>query len=74
LRSERRGLERSLPPKDEELVSLHPRAAEKFAETVRTLESVLSAGATQDIEAIGLIRELIQRIVASPTPKGDPMN
>lgn len=73
LEAERRELDRSLPRKDEELVSLHPRAAEKFAETVRTLESVLSAGSTQDVEAIGLIRELIQRIVASPTPKGDPM-
>lgn len=73
LEAERTNLTRESAPAGD-VVSLHPKAAALYAETVRNLHSVLSAGRETSRQAIDLVRELIDKIIATPDEGGGPMN
>ncbi|MBN9353903.1 MAG: hypothetical protein J0H04_07935 [Hyphomicrobium denitrificans] len=62
----RRELERRIPKTTAEVVVLHPKAAEMYADTVRQIHAVLGAGENSNREVTELVRELIQRIDAIP--------
>jgi DNA invertase Pin-like site-specific DNA recombinase len=66
LEAERRELERRLP-KTANVVSLHPRAAEMYADTVRQIHVALGSGENANREAIELVRELVERIDVTPS-------
>ncbi len=70
LEVERRELERRVPKPTTEVVVLHPKAAEMYADTVRQIHAVLGSRENSNSEAIELVRELVERIEA--TPNVDP--
>ncbi|MBS0269332.1 MAG: recombinase zinc beta ribbon domain-containing protein [Proteobacteria bacterium] len=72
LEAERRKLEQAKPGKAD-VVAVHPKVGSVFAETVRKLQDVLGAGRPNTVQAVGFVRELIDRIEINPTPKGTPV-
>ena len=67
LEAERQELERRLPKASANVVSLHPRAAEMYADTVRQIHVALGSGENANREAIKLVRELVERIDVTPS-------
>lgn len=67
LEAERRDLERRVPKAAANVVSLHPRAAEMYADTVRQIHVALGSGENANREAFELVRELVERIDTTPS-------
>ncbi|KAB2913584.1 MAG: recombinase family protein [Hyphomicrobiaceae bacterium] len=75
LEAERRSIEGRLPSRGaDEVFALHPRTAERYKERVAEIHRALSKGDEAAREAVELVRELIDRIVVTPTDEGEPMN
>ena len=72
LEAERRMLEQAKPG-NPNTVTVHPSTAVFYAETVRQLKEVLAIGKPNTEKAVAFVRELIDHIVISPTPKGEPV-
>ena len=51
-----------------DIVEMHPQAVARYRSMVMTIQTTLKAGNAAAAEAMGLVRELIQRIVVMPTP------
>jgi len=60
-------------PGNLEIATVRPSAAGICAETVRQLKEVLAIGKPNTEKAVAFVRELIDHIVISPTPKGEPV-
>ena len=74
LEAERRAIEARLPSRDaDEVRTLHPRTAERYKQRVADIHTALSKGDKAAREAVELVRELIDRIVVTPTDDGEPM-
>jgi hypothetical protein len=73
LEAERRAIEARLPSRDaDEVLTLHPKTAERYKQRVADIHAALSKGDKAAREAVELVRELIDRIVVTPTD-GEPM-
>ncbi len=73
LLAEQKELEAELAnaPEEEKVVGLHPAALAQFERCIDDLEGVFAAGITSDTEeAADQIRQLIARVVATPTADG----
>ena len=57
----------------DEVLTLHPRTAERYKQRVAEIHAALSKGDEAAREAVELVRELIDRIVVTPTDEGEPM-
>lgn len=71
LEAERRRLQ-SIAPPPAEVVTLHPNAARRYADKVRDISAALQKGDTASLEAVALVRELIDRIIVTPGGSGEP--
>jgi len=74
LEAERRAIEARLPSRDgDEVLTLHPKTAERYKQRVADIHAALSKGDKAARDAVELVRELIDRIVVTPTDEGEPM-
>lgn len=74
LEAERRSVEARLPSRGaDEVLTLHPRTAERYKQRVAEIHAALSKGDEAAREPVELVRELIDRIVVTPTDEGEPM-
>lgn len=74
LEAERRTIEARLPSRDpDEVLALHPRTAERYKQRVAEIRGALLKGDEAARGAVELVRELIDRIVVTPTDGGEPM-
>ena len=74
LETERRTIEARLPSRGaDEVLALHPRTAERYKQRVSEIHGALSKGDNAAREAVELVRELIERIIVTPTDEGEPM-
>jgi DNA invertase Pin-like site-specific DNA recombinase len=74
LEAERRAIEARLPSRDaDEVLTLHPKTAERYKQRVADIHTALSKGDKAARAAVELVRELIDRIVVTPTDDGGPM-
>jgi site-specific DNA recombinase len=74
LEAERRDIEAKLasgPSPD--TLAYHPRIAERYRQKVADIHAALSKGDEAAREAVSLVRELIERIVVTPTGPGEPL-
>lgn len=55
------------------VIEVYPNAGQRYAEKVAEIHAALGKGGDCEIEAVNLVRSLIQRIVAHPTPERQPM-
>ncbi len=55
------------------VIEIYPYAGEKYAAKVSDIHAALSKGHDCEIEAVNLVRSLIQRIVVHPTAGREPM-
>ena len=56
-----------------DVVVLHPSAAERYRQKVEDIQAALTAGDAAGVEAVALVRELIQRVRVVPTARGAPL-
>jgi hypothetical protein len=71
---EKDALEKRLPSKSAaDILSLHPSAAKRYAETVAQIHAALAKGDSAGREAVALVRELVNQVVAIPTVGREPM-
>ena len=54
-------------------LTFHPRIAERYRQKVADIRAALSKGDEAAREAVQLVRELIERIVVTPTDGGEPL-
>ena len=54
-------------------LAFHPRIAERYRQKVADIRAALSKGDEAAREAVQLVRELIERIVVTPTDDGEPL-
>lgn len=54
-------------------MELHPRAADRYRQKVQDIQGALAAGDAAAAEAVTLVRDLIQRVKITPTPRGEPV-
>ena len=74
LEAERRAIEARLPSRDaDEVLTLHPKTAERYKQRVADIHAALSKGGKAAREAVELVRELIDSIVVTPTDDCEPM-
>jgi hypothetical protein len=74
LEAERRAVEARLPSRGaDEVLTLHPKTAERYKQRVADIHAALSKGDKAARDAVELVRELIDRIVVTPTDEGEPM-
>jgi hypothetical protein len=74
LEAERRAIEARLPSREaDKVLALHPKTAERYKQRVTDIHTALSKGDKAAREAVELVRELIDRIVVTPTDDGEPM-
>lgn len=66
-------LARSPAPIDDQTLALHPRAAERYHRKVEQIRDALSKGDEAGNAAVRMVRELITKIIVTPTPKGKEM-
>lgn len=59
------------PPPDS--IAVHPQAAAHYRQRVGDIHTALHSGDGAGYEAMGVLRELIDKIVVKPTPKGQPV-
>jgi len=57
-----------------DVVELHPQAAERYAGQVAEIHEALADGGSTGLEAIAVMRELVNRITVTPTPRGKPVD
>jgi len=74
LEGEREAILAATPaPIDDNVLSLHPTAAKRYAEQVAAIAEALKRGDEAAQEAIELVRKLIDAITVTPTDDGGPM-
>jgi hypothetical protein len=74
LERQREALEASLGGKAVfDSVEFHPRAADRYRQKVQDIQGALAAGDAAAAEAVTLVRDLIQRVKITPTPRGEPV-
>ena len=74
LEAERRAIETRLPSADpQQVLAIHPKTAQRYGQRVAEIHAALSKGDEAGREAVELVRELIDRIVVTPTADGEPM-
>ena len=74
LEAERRAIETRLPSADpQQVLTIHPKTAQRYEQRVAEIHTALSKGDEAAREAVELVRELIDRIVVTPTDDGEPM-
>ena len=56
-----------------DVVELHPQASQRYAAQVADIEAALSAGDAAGLEALTLVRDLINQVRVIPTPRGEPV-
>lgn len=67
-------IEARLPTGDgRAVVSLHPRAAERYRQKVADIHDALTKGDAASVEAVALVRDLIGEIRIIPKAKGEPV-
>ena len=74
LEAERREIEARLafgPSVD--TLAYHPRIADRYRQKVADIHAALSKGDAAAREAVELVRELIERIIVTPTEPGEPL-
>ncbi|ADJ24827.1 Resolvase domain protein [Hyphomicrobium denitrificans ATCC 51888] len=71
--AEKDALEQRLPSKAADVIALHPNAAKFYADTVAQIHEALAKGDAAGLKAVALVRELVNEVVAIPTPGRDPM-
>jgi hypothetical protein len=71
--AEKDALEQRPPSKAADVVALHPNAAKFYAGTVAQIHDALAKGDAAGLEAVALVRELVNEVVAIPTPGREPM-
>ncbi|MBN8912769.1 MAG: recombinase zinc beta ribbon domain-containing protein [Rhizobiales bacterium] len=67
-------LARTPAPIEDEMLALHPRAAERYRQKVEQSRAALTKGDEAGREAVGLVRELVTKIIVMPTPKGEALH
>jgi hypothetical protein len=60
-------------PGNPNIVTVHPSTAGFYAATVRQLKEVLAIRKPNTEKAVVFVHELIDHVVVSPTPKGQPV-
>ena len=74
LEAERRAIETRLPSADpQQVLAIHPKTAQRYEQRIAEIHTALSKGDEAAREAVELVRELIDRIVVTPTDDGEPM-
>ena len=74
LEAERRDIEAKLASgQSPDTLAYHPRIAERYRQKVADIHAALSKGDEAAREAVSLVRELIERIVVTPTGTGEPL-
>jgi hypothetical protein len=74
LETERRAIETRLPlPDPQQVLAIHPKTAQLYERRVAEIHRALTKGDEAAREAVELVRELIDRIVVTPTDDGEPM-
>ena len=58
---------------DQQVVALHPQAAERYRQKVAEIREALMKGDSASVEAINLVRDLIGKIVVHPAPDRLPL-
>jgi len=72
--AEQREIERALAEaKTPDTIEFHPEAAERYRAKVDDIHAALKNGDHASLEAITLVRDLIDHIVVTPTQKPDPV-
>jgi site-specific DNA recombinase len=66
LATQRRELEKRVPKTGADVIALHPKAAEMYADTVRQIHTALASRENSNREAMELVRELVERIDVTP--------
>ena len=56
-----------------DVVELHPMAAERYRQKVEDIQAALMAGDAARLEAVALVRQLVQRVRVMPAPRGQPV-
>ena len=56
-----------------DVVVLHPQAAARYAAKVADIQTALSTGDAASVEAIALVRNLVQRVRVIPAARGEPV-
>jgi site-specific DNA recombinase len=56
-----------------EVVELHPRAAERYRQKVEDIQAALTAGDRASLEAVALVRDLVQGVRVVSTPRSEPV-
>lgn len=59
------------PPPD--AVAVHPQLAKRYRDKVSEIHHALKDGSEPALEAIAILRDLVDKIVVSPTPSGEPV-
>jgi hypothetical protein len=57
----------------QQVLAIHPKTAQRYEQRVAEIHAALSKGGEAAREAVELVRELIDRIVVTPTDDGEPM-
>ncbi len=71
---EQRQIERALSEAESpDAIELHPQAAERYRAKVADIHAALKSGDQAALEAMTLVRELIDHIVVIPAPKPEPV-
>lgn len=74
LEAERRAiLARTPEPIADDVLALHPGAAERYRQKVEDIRAALAQGDEAGREAVALVRELITKITVTPAEKGKQM-
>jgi len=55
------------------VVELHPMAAERYRQKVEDIQGALMAGDSAGLEALSLVRRLVQQVGVKPAPRGHPV-
>lgn len=67
-------LARMPAPIEDETLALHPRAADRYRQKVEQIRVALTKGDEAGRAAVGLVRELIIKIIVMPTRKGEELH
>jgi hypothetical protein len=66
-------LARTPKPIPDDVLSLHPRAAERYRQKVEDIRAALAKGHKAGGEAVLIVRDMIKKIIVAPTPKGQEL-
>jgi hypothetical protein len=72
--AEQREIERALAETESpDRIELHPQAAERYRAKVADIHAAIRSGDETALEAITIVRDLIDHIVVTATPQPDPV-